>query len=350
MCGPFPLMYTVCMNIKEVAKKAGVSIATVSRVMNSPEKVNEKTKEKVLTVMRELNYTPNWGARNLHTSRTYLIGVIVPDNLWQSYMQIAKGIEKIVLQKNCNIILCTTGYDRDTELKHINTLVTRNIDGLILVDSVLNKNDLQDLKDKKVHFVLVERTADSGDEDVVYTDYDVAAETAVNYFLEMGRKKIAMILPDINNYSNIEKTEGYKRALAENGSCRPMIYKGENTIEGGFVATQRILDGDDIPDAVFMGTDTMAFGAVEALKQNGLSADDIGIIGYGGLEEGAIVEPKLTTVTKPSYRMGLTAGRMLFDRIEADGYDADRPQAVMLKSRLKIRKSCGNKERLREIW
>lgn len=344
-------MYTADMNIKEVAVKSGVSIATVSRVLNTPEKVNKETRRKVLQTMKELNFTPNWFARNLQKSRTNLIGIIVPDNLWQSYMQIAKGIEHIVLQKNCNIILCTTGHDRDTELHHIRNLIARNIDGLMLVDSSLTKDDLQQLKSMKVHFVLVGMTACSEDEDVVYTDHNTATEEAIDYFIETGRKRIAMILPGTDTNANIGKTEGYKRALEKIGdSFGPMIVKGENTIEGGFVTVERILEEETRPDAIFVGTDTMAFGAIEALKQNGLTADDIGIIGYGGLEEGAIVEPKLTTVTMPSYRMGLMAGRMLFDRIEAGGYDTSKPQAVMLRSRLKIRKSCGNKERLREIW
>lgn len=145
------------MNIKEVAERAGVSITTISRVLNAPEKVNVKTKEKVLATMEEMNYTPNWFARNLQHSRTNLIGVILPDNLQQSNMELAKGIEKIALQKECNIILCNTGYDRHIENEHIQRLIERSIDGLILISSTLTKEDLDVIKDKAVPFVLVEK-------------------------------------------------------------------------------------------------------------------------------------------------------------------------------------------------
>ena len=103
------------------------------------------------------------------------------------------------------------------------------------------------------------------------------------------------------------------------------------------------------PEAVFIATDTMAFGAIEKLNQASLTPDEVAVIGFDDLKVGAVIEPKLTTVTKPSYRMGMTAGRLLFDIIEEESADDD-PQTIVLQSRLKIRKSCGNKERLKEIW
>ena len=141
------------MNIKVVADKAGVSITTVSRVLNSPEKVNEQTKAKVLATIQELNYTPNWFARNLQNSRTNIIGIVIPDNLQQVNMHIAKGIEKIALQKKCNIILCSTGYDRDNELTQVNGLIERKADGIILVSSLLEKEDVKNIKDRGIPFV-----------------------------------------------------------------------------------------------------------------------------------------------------------------------------------------------------
>jgi len=340
------------LNIKEVANKVGVSITTVSRVLNSPEKVNEETKKKVLDTMEELNYTPNWFARNIQNKRTNIIGIIVPDTLQQSNMAVANGVEKIVLQKNCNIILCTSGFDREAELNHINTLVERKIDGLILVSSMLRKENLAMLKKKEVPFVLVEKTEDSEDENVIYTNYDSATFEAVDYLAEMGRKKIAIILTNDKCYANREKLKGYKSAIKENNLelREDWMMEAKNTLEGGFAATNKLINHEDVPDAIFACTDTMAFGAIEAMKQNGLTPDDLGIIGFEGLEVGAVVEPKLTSVTIPAYRMGLTAGRMLFDLIEEEDASGGIAQAIMMQSRLKIRKSCGNKERLREIW
>lgn len=339
------------MNIKEVAERAGVSITTISRVLNAPEKVNVKTKEKVLATMEEMNYTPNWFARNLQHSRTNLIGVILPDNLQQSNMELAKGIEKIALQKECNIILCNTGYDRHIENEHIQRLIERSIDGLILISSTLTKEDLDIIKDKAVPFVLVEKTAASKGENIVYTNNDTATYEAVSYLAEMGRKTIAIITPLKSSFTNEEKLRGYREALKDwkLEIDKEIILKAEDTLEGGFAATNKLINSDKKPDAIFVCTDTMAFGAIEAIRQNNLTSDEIGVIGFDGLEVGAVVEPKLTTVKRPSYRMGLTAGRMLFDLIENETGEDDE-QAVMLQSKLLIRKSCGNRERLREIW
>lgn len=338
------------MNIKEVAAKAGVSITTVSRVLNSPEKVNVETKKKIIAIMEEMNYTPNWFARNLQNSRTDIIGVLIPDNMQQTNMAIAKGIESIAIQKGNNIILCNTGYSREIEKKHIETLVERKVDGLVMVHSCLRAEDIKYIKEKDVPFVFVGLSAASGGENVVYTNCDAAARDVVRYMTDMGRKRIALLLPEMQNVANAEKLKGYREGLEMSNIDfeENLVVTVENTIEGGFGAANRLINEIDTVDAIFAGTDTLAYGAVEAMKQNGLDPQRLGIVGFDGNDEGAIIEPKLTTVSKPSYRMGLTAGRLLFDLIEADR-NSD-PQAVMIQSRLKIRKSCGNTERVLEIW
>ena len=335
-----------------MAEKAGVSITTVSRVLNSPEMVNTQTKEKVLETIKELNYTPNWFARNLQNNRTHMIAVVLPDNLQQSDMELTKGIEKIAVQKKCSVTLVNTSYDREAELEQVRNLVEKNIDGLVLISSTLEKEDLEMLKDKDTPFVMVGKTASSEGENIVFTNYDTAVYDAVAYLIEMGRKKIAFILPPEKSFNDLEKLSGYRKALSDRDFTENPnhIVEADDSLEGGFAATSKLINSSDRPDAIFACTDMMAFGAIEAMKQNELGSDDIGIIGFDGLEVGAIVEPKLTTVSRPSYRMGLTAGRILFDLIENETPADEKGQEIMLQSKLKIRKSCGNKERLREIW
>lgn len=338
------------MNIKVVAEKAGVSITTVSRVLNMPEKVNEKTKAKVIAVMEELNYTPNWFARNLQNSRTNLVGVLVPDNMEQSSMAVAKGIEKIALQKGSNMILCNTGYNVETEKEHMNTLIDRKIDGIVFVSSSLTEADVKYIKDKDVPFVFVDKCQASRNENVVYTNYDKACEEVVRYLADMGRKDIAFLIPNDQDSINRQKLKGYKEGITSSGlMCNEgIVVYADDSIEGGFAAANRIIQSDEKVDAIFAATDTIAFGAIEAMHQNELDSDRLGIVGFGGNQLGAIVEPKLTTVSKPSHRMGLTAGRLLFDLI--DSKEEEEPQSIMIQSKLKIRKSCGNKERVLEIW
>lgn len=341
------------MNIQRVAKEAGVSITTVSRVMNNPEAVSEATRKRVLSVIEGLNYTPSWFARNLQNKRTNVIGVLIPDTLEQSSMELVKGIDKVARKKGCNIIICNTNYNEAEEKKNVENLAAGKIDGLILVSSSLTKEDLLQLEKRKVPVVLTDRADLKNTHSVVSTDYREATRAAVEHFLEMGKRKIAMIVSKDAKFIGEYKKEGYRSAIKE--SCYDIQYtnvvEAEDSIKGGLIAAGKLLEQDESPDAIFAATDTMAFGVLERIKQANLTTDDIGVIGYDGLEVGAITEPKLTTVAKPSYRMGLTAARLLFDIIrdkeEEQGYS---PESVVLQSRLKIRKSCGNKERLREIW
>ncbi len=343
------------MNIKDVAKEAGVSITTASRVLNNPDAVSKKTRQKVMDVMHEMDYTPNWFAQNLHSNRTNIIGMLIPDTLNPADMEIAKGVEKIAHQNNCSIILCSTDYDNKIEKEYIKTLINRKTDGLILVSPTLQKNDLAQLKAKKMPFVIVAGGNYWDCENVVYTDSEASAYEIIVYLIDMGRRSIAIVLTDKALSDNTDKLKGYERAMVSMEIPLHADYtvRTQNTIEGGFIAASKLLESENRPDAIFFATDTMAFGGIECMKQNGLTPDELSIVGFDDLKVGAVMEPKLTTVTKPSYRMGLTAARLLFDLIdgvdENDDY-SDEPQAIMLQSRLKIRKSCGNKVRLKEIW
>lgn len=337
------------MNIKVVAEKAGVSITTVSRVMNTPEKVNEKTLARVLATMEELNYTPNWFARNLHNNRTNVIGVLVPDNMQLNSMAVAKGIEKIAMQKDSNIILCNTDYDPGNEMKTLRTLVERKVDGVVIVESSASQDGLEYLNEHKVPFVLVDKPLGECKENIIYTNYEEVSAEVIDYMASMNRKNIALMLPSKQETVNELKKHGYMVGLERNNLQynETLVITVDDSLEGGFSATSKLIKTAKI-DAIFAATDKLAFGAIEAMHQNNLDQEKLGIIGFDGLDLGAIVEPKLTTVIKPSYRMGLTAGRVLYDLIETDGNE--EPQQILLRSKLKIRKSCGNRERVLEIW
>ena len=304
------------LNIKEVAEKVGVSITTVSRVLNNPEMVSEKTKNKVLTVMDQLNYTPNWFARHLQKSRTNVIGMLIPDTLEQSYMEITKGVEKIARQKNCSIILCSTEFDPDMEADYITTLTERSIDGLILTSPSIDRKQFDRLKSRDVPFVFIGKTGFMEEANTVCTNNDTAAEEAVEYLIQSGRKNIAIVLSNHPKSDNHDKLTGCKRALQRHGLPLPdsNILHADNTPENGYIAFSKLLDMPVRPDAVFIATDTMAFGAIEKLNQASLTPDEVAVIGFDDLKVGAVIEPKLTTVTKPSYRTGMSADRPIIDR------------------------------------
>lgn len=341
------------MNIKTVAKKAGVSVATISRVLNHPEAVAPDTKEHILSVMESLNYTPNWFARGLKLNRTNVIALLIPDILDLGYMEIAKGVEDVAHQKKYSIMLCTTEEDRNKERDYIENFITRKVDGIILVSSSLKKADLTQIKKQGVPVVLIGKNEGFAGENIVYTDYVAATAEAVRHMIEIGHHRIGMIYGSRPGIENMDKLEGFKKTITEEGLSLEQKYieEGENSIEGGYLAVSKLLNLSDRPDAVFVTSDMMAIGAMEKIKQSGLNIPkDIAVVGFDNLKISGFVEPKLTTVAKPMYRMGLVASRLLFDLLEDENEDDSEPQEILIQSKLKVRKSCGHQDRVKEIF
>jgi LacI family transcriptional regulator len=340
------------LNIKEVANRAGVSVATISRVLNHPESVAPATRKRIEAVMESLDYTPNWFARGLKLNRTGTIALMVPEILDQGYMEIAKGVEDVARQKDQNIILATTEEDRNRELKTIESFIERKIDGLIIVSSVLTKKDLAQFRNQKMPVVFIGKNPELTGVNGVLTNYSEAAAEAVNHLIEIGHRRIAMIQGSRPFNENREKSEGYHQAMEKAGldHSEDWVVEEENTIEGGFLAMSKLFSEGRKPEAVFVTSDYMAIGAMDKIKQMGMRVpEDIAIIGFDNLRISGYVEPKLTTVAKPMYRMGLVAARLLMDTIEEDRPDAE-PQEILIQSKLKIRKSCGHEDRFSEIF
>ncbi len=340
------------MNIKAVAEKAGVSVATVSRVLNHPETVSPKTKAHILSVMEELEYMPNWFARNLHMNKTNFIALFVPDILDPCYMELAKGVEDVAHQKKYNIMLCNTESDENKEKEYIETFISRKVDGLILVSTLLKEEDFNQIKKRGISFILIEKREFLHDIDVVYTDYKSAAEEAMEHMIEMEHNPIAMICGRKPYFENQEKLSGYKSALAKASlpCLEEYIEEEENTIEGGYLAAAKLLELKTPPKAIFATSDMMAFGAMERIKQEGFSIPkDIAVVGFDNLKVASVVEPQLTTVAKPMYRMGLMGARLLFDLMDRDEGPPMEAQEILIQSKLKVRRSCGHKDRLKEI-
>lgn len=340
------------MNIKTIAKIAGVSVTTASRVLNHPKKVSPETRDHVLSVMKELNYTPNWFARNIQSSRTNMIGLIVPNFSDPGIMEIVKGVEDVAHQKGSNVLVCNTEYDKEKELEYVQTLMEKKVDGIVLISTTLGEKNLLSIKETGMAYVLIGKNEDYTNHNLVYTNYKESVKDAILYLLKIGRKNIAFVIGDNPKTEMKLKLDGYKAALNESSIDfnENMISYGENSIEGGYLAAGSLLNTNNTVDGIFVSSDVMAFGVLELLKQREIDVPDkIALIGYGDLQTGAIIDPKLTTISKPKYRMGLTGTRLLFDIIEGDA-DMDDNNEIMIQSKLKIRKSCGNKDRLKEIW
>ncbi|MGI6722514.1 MAG: LacI family DNA-binding transcriptional regulator [Anaerovoracaceae bacterium] len=339
------------MNIREIAKEAGVSVATVSRVMNHPETVADKTRERIEKIIAEEEYTPNWFARSLNFDRTGTIGVTVPNLLDSVYMEIAKGVEDVAYQKGYTTFMCDTGSDRDKEKQYLEELLSRRADGIILISSVLEDEDFAIVREKKVPVVMIGGNKSNPGFSCVRIDCYQASKEATQHLINIGYKRIALICGNLDTFDNRDKIRGYRAAMEEAGlKIRDGYLKliPEN-IENGYLTAKKLIERkNDRPEAIFATSDTVAMGVIDAAKDHKLKLPaDLGVMGFDNIRVSNLVDPKLTTVEAPLHKMGVYGARLLFDDIEDD---KEEVKDIILQTRLKIRKSCGHKERIGEMF
>lgn len=341
------------MNIKEIAKQAGVSVATVSRVLNHPDHVAEETKEKIAAIMKDTGYTPNWFAQSLNFHKTGTIGLLIPNILDPGFMEIAKGIEDVAHQKNYTMLLCNGEEDLKKERKYIETLIKRQVDGIVIISPLLENRDIEGIQKQGIPLVQIGENRGNYRIPKVRIDCKTATYKAVRHMMENGRTRLSIIYGITPEQENKRKLEGYKKAMQE-GSFdidQEYIREAENSIEGGYIAARKLLNLKQPPDAIFATSDILAFGVIEALKDNAIKIpEQIALVGFDNIRMANLIEPRLTTVAKPMHKMGLVGARLLFDIIEnPDGEDYNNKE-ILLQSKLKIRKSCGHTERIDEIF
>lgn len=340
------------MNIRHIAKEAGVSVATVSRVLNHPEHVAPKTREKIEKIIKEAEYTPNWFARGLNFNKTGTIGLMIPHILNSVYMEIAKGVEDVAHQKDYIALMCNTERDEAKENRYLDQMIKRRVDGVIFICSSLEKDDFKALQEQNIPIVLIGEHKNGDGLHLVSIDCRQAAERAVTHLLESGHKEIAMLYGTEPEVENEYKVEGYRKAL-EKGD---IPFRGEylraveNTIEGGYLGAKKLAELEEPPRAIFASSDYIAFGAMDALKDKKLRIpEDVAIVGFDNVRMSNLVEPKLTTIEVPLHKMGVYGARLLFDMIEGEE-EGEEARTILLQHKMKIRKSCGHKERIGEMF
>lgn len=341
------------MNIKEIARQAGVSVATVSRVLNHPETVAPKTRERILILMEQMDYKPNWFARGLNFNKTDTLALLIPNIHNPAFVEIAEGVESVANQKGYTVLLCITEGEVKKERQYIQTLINRHIDGVILVSSLLDSQDLNYLKNQNVAVVLVGENNGNSPEPMVRIDCCDAAYRAVQHLLNCGHKDIALIYGMTPVMENRNKIIGYRKALKEAGIPLRENYlvEEDNTIEGGYLATRKLLSLNHRPRAIFTTSDLLAFGVIDALRDAELSIpEDVAVMGFDNIKMAGLMVPKLSTVAKPLHKMGLSGARLLLDVIESRDNGNMIMREIILQSKLKIRKSCGHKERIKEFF
>ena len=309
------------LNIKVIAEKAGVSTATVSRVLSDFPGVKEKTKKKVMKIISELNYEVNGIARSLRQKKTFKIGVIVGNVLSQFYSVLAKSIEDVAIKYGYSVILCNGDDDSEKELNYLKVLRSSRVDGIIIAPTGKNADYVNILMQSNIKIVLVDRLIEGVDCDAVLVDNEKGAYTAVKYLIDKGYKKIAIIDGFIDRTTGKERLKGYLRALNGNNIPRndDFIKIKDFKKRSGIVFANELLENKNKPEAIFVANLDLTLGAILSIKSLGLKIpDDIAVIGFDDSDWAQILDPPLTTISQPISDLGTTAAEMLIKNIEND--------------------------------
>ncbi len=300
--------------MRDVSKLANVSVATVSRVMNNNGYVNERTKEKVLAAIKELNYRPNDVARSLFKGKSKMIALFVPDIRNPFFPELARAVEDISNMHHYTFILCNTDNDPAKEVNYLNALLQKSIDGVIIVSSTMSVKQLREIK---VPIVALDRKLDAEFPAVTVNNRE-GAKIAVRYLKETGCKHIAHIAGPQDIISSSERMKGYLDVVQkEYRFSDDYIRFGNYTYEDAFEVAKELLTSHSTVDGIFAANDLMAIGVLKAAEYLGINVpNDLSIIGFDGITIGRTTSPTLTTMEQPIYIIGKRATEILLQQIE----------------------------------
>ncbi len=321
-----------------VAELAGVSIATVSRVLNNSKPVNDKTRERVEAAIAHLRFRPNAAGRSLAAAQSRILLVLVPDFANPYYAQIVQGVEAVARQNNYRIVLADALDLTDGQRSPLETLYDRLADGVVNLTHIDDQPELMEEVRQLPWIACSEFSAESGITHVSI-DHKQAAIDAVQYLLNQGHRRIALITADEKYLWSRRRREGYAEALARAGiAVDPdliQVARGTDYAYGG-EAAGGLLALREQPTAVFAVSDTLAIGAIKAFRRAGRQVPhDIAVVGFDNIPLSEVFEPGITTIAQPMRELGETAARLLLERL-AGG----TPRSVTLAHRLIVRESA----------
>jgi LacI family transcriptional regulator len=331
------------LTLEQIAKLSGVSRSTVSRVINNHPNVKARVRQRVLEVIAETGYHPNPAARSLASQRSGIIGLVIPravQSLFTDpyYPRLMQGVAQACNANDYTLSLFLFHTEDEEQKLYPKVLRTGLIDGVIVSASQISDPLIPQLIDNQVPFVMIGRPNNLPDVSFVNADNAVGAYSATSHLIRLGYKRIATIAGPLNTTVGLDRRRGYLDALNDRSRSidEALMVEGDFTELGGYAAMQRLIPYR--PDAVFVASDTMAFGALRSLREAGLSApNDIAVVGFDDLPTSALSDPPLTTIRQPIRRVGAQAVETLID-ILVNG--SEPPRRITLSTELVIRSSC----------
>lgn len=334
------------VTLKEVAAALGLSTMTVSRALNDRPNVNPKTKKRIQEVAAKMGYTPNHVAKSLVSNRTYTIGVVIPEIGHAFFPEVVRGIDEISSEANYQIFLTNSSEDFEKEKRSIEALRAKRVDG-ILVSTSIKSTDFsffENLRNTGIKIVFFDRCIHNLGISCIGVNDRVASRQISEHLIKNGYKKIAYLSGPPEVTIGRERLAGFREALSSAGieiNENRIVETGLTEIDGK-EAMQKLLalPEEERPDAVATVNDPSALGAIEAIKEYGLSIpDDIAIVGFTNEVRASIIDPPLTTINQPAYDVGKKAADKLLRTIENENEPVEN---VELVANLVVRKSCGS--------
>lgn len=326
--------------IYDVAREAGVSMATVSRVVNGNPNVKPSTRKKVLDAIERLGYRPNAVARGLASKKTTTVGVIIPDISSIFFAELARGIEDIANMYKYNIILCNSDQNKEKEIDLFNTLLEKQVDGILFMGSVITEEHVEQFQRSPVPVVLAATIDEKKEIPSVNIDHFQASFDAVSKLIESGNERIGIVTGPLEDPMNgYQKFSGYKKALENNGIPfqEELVAVGEFKYSNGIEAAHHFLTLENPPTAIFVATDEMALGVIHGLQDKGVRIpEDVEVIGFNNTRLAVMVRPTLTTVVQPMYDIGAVSMRLLTKYMNKEEVE---DAIVVLPHRLEVRDS-----------
>jgi LacI family transcriptional regulator len=326
--------------VSDVARRAGVSTMTVSRVINESGAVSPDTRARVNGAILELGYMPNVLARQLRSMRTRMIALVVTDIRNPFFTTIASGVEDTARARGYAVMFCST-YDSEVdESEYVRVLIQRRVDGVLLVPACGGGSSVQLLQKHGLPTVVLDRHLVDASVDEVRADSKGGAYEGVRHLVELGHRQIAILSGPQGVSTSTDRVAGYLEALTEASIAgdRGQILFGEFTEASGYSMARQVIEAKPRPTAIFAANNFIAFGAMRAIREAGLRVpDDISLVAFDDLPPEWVFDPMLTVVTQPAYEIGTKAAELLLERLGGDA--PDRPRGIVLPSCLIIRRS-----------
>jgi LacI family transcriptional regulator len=328
--------------IKDVARRAGVSVSTVSRVLNNHPHVGQEVRERVHAVIQELHYEPSRVAQRLRATESRLVGVIFSDIANPFYIDVLQSIEHTLSRQAMSVLISNADSDPDREEAFIRIMLNENIAGLIIAPTKEDVPALAVAASNGLPIVVVDRRLSNVDVDTVLVDNFKGALAAVQHLIELGHTRIGVLSGPLHLTSGRERYTGYLQAMSDAGLTvdSSLTRFGNYRESSGYELTQELLTSPAPPSALFVANNLMAIGALNAIHQLGCKIpDEVAIIGFDDLPWAISLNPPLTTVAQPTSEIGTRAAELLLDRIK----DRTRTtRTIVLPTQLRVRASCGS--------